>query len=223
MNARSLTRAGFIATIASAGLIGVAPAAFAARDSGAEQYVQASAAGALAALGNHHVSADERHTTFQHLIGQLADMPRIAFFVLGRYSSQLRADPQLRADWYRTFEEYSIATYEDKLDTFSDSALRVVGSTENVPGQDVTVISEMTQRGAARPTRVQWRLLKSGGAWKVTDVALGVSGDTDIWLAQQQQRDFLAALDRNHGDIRALITDVTQLTARMRQRIMARN
>ncbi len=222
MTARSLTRAGFIATIAGAALLAAAPAAFAARDAGAEQYVQTSAAGALAALGNHHVSSDERHTTFQHLIAELADMPRIAFFVLGRYSSQLRADPQLRADWYRTFEEYSIATYEDKLDTFSDSALRVVGSVENVPGQDVTVVSEMTQRGAARPTRVQWRLLKSGSAWKVTDVALGVDGN-DIWLAQQQQRDFLAALDRNHGDIRALMTDVTQLTARMRQRIVARN
>lgn len=222
MTARSFTRAGFIASIAGASLFAVAPAAFASRDNAAEQYVQTSAVGALAALGNHHISADERHTTFERLISQLADMPRIAFFVLGRYSNQLRTDPQLRADWYRTFEEYSIATYEDKLDAYSDSVLRVINSVENVPGQDVTVVSEMTPRGGGRATRVQWRLLKSGGVWKVTDVALG-NNDSDIWLAQQQQRDFLAALDANHGDIRALITQVSALTQRMRARIMARN
>jgi hypothetical protein len=44
-----------------------------------------------------------------------------------------------------------------------------------------------------------------------------------IWLAQQQQRDFLAALDRNNGDIRALMTDIRGLTASLRQRVLARS
>lgn len=222
MNVRSLTRAGFLAALTSAALLAAAPEAFAARNPEAEQYVQQSATGALETLADRSVSSSARHQTFQRLIAEFADMPRIAFFVLGRYSSQLRADPQLRADWYRTFQEYSIATYEDKLNGFSSSSIHVIGSVENVPGADVTVTSEMTQRGQGRPTRVQWRLLRSGNVWRVTDVAIADDGN-QLWLAQQQQRDFLAALDRNHGDIRALISDVENLTARMRQRIMARN
>ena len=221
MNARSLTRAGFIASIAGAALVAAAPQAYAARNADAEQFVQVHASEALSALGNRAVTATQRHDTFQRLIAEIADMPRIAFFVLGQYSSALRADPQLRADWYRTFQEYSIATYEDKLDAFSNATLRVIGSLENVPGQDITVISEMTPRGE-QPTRVQWRLLREGAAWKVTDVAIGAS-DSNLWLAQQQQREFRAALETNHGNIRSLMTDVTNLTARMRARTMARN
>ena len=65
-------------------------------------------------------------------------------------------------------------------------------------------------------------MLKAGEVWKVVDVSLLDQGN-QIWLAQQQQRDFLAALDRNHGDIRALIADVQNQTSRMRQHAVARN
>ena len=44
-----------------------------------------------------------------------------------------------------------------------------------------------------------------------------------IWLAQQQQSEFLVALDRNQGDIRALVTDVQGLTTGLRDRIAARS
>jgi phospholipid transport system substrate-binding protein len=69
---------------------------------------------------------------------------------------------------------------------------------------------------------VQWRLLRSGNAWKVVDVSLLLDGN-QIWLAQQQQRDFLAELDRNNGDIRSLMTDIRGMTTAMRQRVVARS
>lgn len=64
---------------------------------------------------------------------------------------------------------------------------------------------------------MQWRILKQGNVWKVVDVSLVLEGN-EIWLAQQQQRDFLAALEQNNGNIRALITTVRQSTASLRQR-----
>jgi ABC-type transporter MlaC component len=69
---------------------------------------------------------------------------------------------------------------------------------------------------------VQWRLLRSGDAWKVVDVSLILEGN-QIWLAQQQQRDFLAQLDRNNGNIRSLMTELRTVTASMRERITARS
>jgi phospholipid transport system substrate-binding protein len=221
--ARPITRTAFLAGLAGAGLFAAAPAAHAARNSEAERYVQENASSALRTLGDRAVSAAQRRQTFNALMAQFADMPRIANYVLGRYSGQLRADPALRAEWTRAFQDYSIAIYEDRLERFSGSAIRVTGSTERIAGRDVIVTSEIQPRTAGdRPMIVQWRLLRSGSAWNVVDVSLLLDGN-QIWLAQQQQRDFLAQLDANNGDIRGLMGELRTLTASMRQRVMARS
>jgi phospholipid transport system substrate-binding protein len=222
VNTRTLTRGALLAGMLGVGLLAAAPAAHAARNTDAESYVQENAASALRTLGNRNLSTSQRRQTFDRLMAQFADMPRIANFVLGRYGSQLRTDAALRAEWTRTFQEYSIAVYEVRLGNFSGSAIRVTGSVERVPGRDVIVTSELNPRDGGRPMTVQWRLLRSGEAWKVVDVSLILEGN-EIWLAQQQQRDFLAQLDRNNGDIRALMTTIRGQTANMRDRVLARS
>jgi phospholipid transport system substrate-binding protein len=203
------------------GLLVAAPEAHAARNADAENYVQENATAALRTLTDTAVGTPQRRTQFDQLMARFADMPRISSFVLGRYGAQLRSDAALRTDWNRTFQEYSIAVYEDRLGRFNGATIRVTDSTERVAGRDVIVTTEMQPRGARAQT-VQWRLLRSGNVWKVVDVSLLIEGN-QIWLAQQQQRDFLAQLDRNNGDIRALMTDIRQLTASLRQRVHARN
>ena len=222
MTARSLNRADFLAALVGLGVIGAAPAAHAARNGDAETYVQQHATNALRTLGDRSISSAQRQQTFDRLMAQFADMPRIANFVLGRYGVQLRADAALRSEWTRTFQAYSIAVYEDRLERYSGSGIRVTGSVERVAGSDVIVNSELTPNGGDRALPVQWRLLRAGAVWKVVDVSLILEGN-QIWLAQQQQRDFLAALDRNHGDIRALMADIRGLTAALRNRILARS
>lgn len=218
----TLTRAAFLSGVLSAGLLAAAPAAHAARNTDAESYVQQHAASALRTLGDRNLSSTQRRQTFDTLMAQFADMPRIAHFVLGRYGSQLRADTALRTEWTRTFQEYAIAVYEARLSNFSGSSIRVTGSVERVPGRDVIVTSELNPRTGGRPMTVQWRLLRSGEAWKVVDVSLIMDGN-EIWLAQQQQRDFLAQLDRNDGDIRDLMSTIRSQTASMRQQVVARS
>lgn len=222
MTARPMTRAAILAGMLSVGLFAAAPNAYAARNTAAEEYVQANASDALATLGNRSMSSTQRRQTFNTLMAQFSDMPRIANFVLGRYSAQLRTDQALRTEWTRAFQDYSIAVYEDRLSRFSGSAIRVTGSTERRAGEDVIVISEIAPRDGGRAMRVQWRLLRSGAAWKVVDVSLVLDGN-EIWLAQQQQREFLAQLDRSNGDIRALMTDIRESTVAMRQRVVARS
>lgn len=222
MSALKFSRAALLAGLLGLGVIAAAPDAHAVRNADAEAYVQENASAALRALGNGNIPAAQRRQTFNQLMAQFADMPRIANFVLGRYGAQLRADAALRTEWNRTFQDYSIAVYEDRLERYSGSAIRVTGSIERVAGRDVIVQSEMTPRGGGRALPVEWRLLRQGDVWKVVDVSLVIDGN-QIWLAQQQQRDFLAALDRNNGDIRALMTTLRERTAAMRQRVMARS
>jgi phospholipid transport system substrate-binding protein len=201
--------------------LSAAAPAHAARNAEAEQYVQANATAALSTLANGSMSTTQRRQTFYQLMAQFADMPRIATFVLGRYSTQLRADATLRTEWQSVFQDYAIAVYEDRLQRFNGATLRVTGSTERIAGRDVIVQSQLVPPNGEQPTTVQWRLLRSGNAWKVVDVSLVLEGN-QIWLAQQQQRDFLAALDRSSGDVRALIADVRQLTTSMRSRTSSR-
>lgn len=221
MTARPITRAHFLGAMLGAGVLAAAPEALAARNADAEQYVQANAAAALATLGDRSLSGSQRRQMFDRLMQQFADMPAIANYVLGRYSAQLRSDANLRNEWTRAFQEYAIAVYEDRLTTFNGGVVRVTGSTERIAGRDVIVTSEIQPANRDRTMRVQWRLLRRGSAWKVIDVSLVMDGN-QIWLAQQQQRDFLAALDRNNGDIRALMADIRRQTASMRERILAR-
>lgn len=221
MTAR-LSRAAFIAGMMGIGVLAVAPEAHAARNAAAETYVQENASAALRALGDRSVSSAQRRQTFNRLMTQFSDMPRIANFVLGRYGAQLRTDAALRNEWNETFREYSIAVYEDRLDSYSGAGIRVTDSVERVAGRDVIVTSEIQPRGSARAMPVQWRLLRSGNVWKVVDVSLILEGN-QIWLAQQQQSEFLSVLGRNNGDIRALMSNLRTLTASMRQRIMARS
>jgi phospholipid transport system substrate-binding protein len=79
-----------------AGLLATAPSAYAARNAEAESYVQDQAAAVLRTLGERGISPAQRHQTFDRLMTQFADMPRIANFVLGRYGIQLRSDTALR-------------------------------------------------------------------------------------------------------------------------------
>jgi phospholipid transport system substrate-binding protein len=218
----SLTRSAFLSALIGAGMLATAPSASAARDVAAETYVQQNASQALSTLGNRNITGAERRRLFDQLMRQFSDMDRIALFVVGRYSAQLRADPALRALWVSTFKDYAIAVYEDQLQAYSGSAIRVTGSTERIPGRDIVVNSEITPRGQ-RPLPVQWRLLRSGDSWKVFDVSLIFDGGNQIWLAQAQQLDFLSQLDQTHGDIRALISRVQQTTAALRQHATAAN
>ena len=221
MFSRSLTRASFLAALVSVSVLAAAPNAHAARNADAERYVQEHASAALRTLGDRSLGTAERRRTFDELMARFADMPRIANFVLGRYAVQLRSDPALRSEWQRTFEEYSVAVYETRLDALNGSVIRVTDSVERVPGRDIIVSSEVQPRTGGRPLPLQWRLLRSGNVWKVLDVSLVLDGN-QIWLAQQQQNEFLAVLGRNNGDIRALMGDLRQMTASMRQRVVAR-
>lgn len=217
-----MTRAAFFAGMLGIGVLAAAPNAYAARNAEAERYVQENATAALRTLGDRSISTAQRRQTFDQLMAQFADMPRIANFVLGRYGAQLRSDAALRNEWNQTFQEYSIAVYETRLEAYNGAAIRVTDSVERVAGRDVIVTSEIQPRGGGRAMPVQWRILRSGAGWKVVDVSLILEGN-QIWLAQQQQSEFLATLGRNNGDIRALMANLRQMTASMRQRILARS
>lgn len=210
------------AAIAFGAALMVATPAFA--DKAAEDYVAKNAPAALAALNTSGQSPAERQAAFAKLFDQFADLPRIADFVLGRYARTARADQALYQDWIATFREYSVAVYQDQLDQYRGNTIRILPGSKDatINGRFYSVVRSEILRPGQRPFQVQWRLLRGNdGAFRVVDVAVQLD-ENIVWLAIQQQADFLAFLERNKGDVRALLADVKRQTQTMRARIASR-
>jgi phospholipid transport system substrate-binding protein len=187
-----------------------------------ESHVQQNAQQVLSSLGNAK-NADQRRTEFAVLMDKFADMPRVADFVLGRYARQARANPALYQQWIATFKEYGLAVYEDQLDQYRGQAIKVLPGSQDttINGKAYSVVKSQILQKNGQPFAVNWRLIQSGNSWRVVDVALKLD-ESVIWLAIQQQQDFLAQLDKNGGDVTKLIEFVKNQTTLMRKRIAAR-
>ena len=165
-------------------------------DPQAEAFVQTQASRVLQILSDRGESLSAKKQAFRSIIDQVADVPRITSFVLGRYRRSLT--PAQYADFSAAFRQYADHVYESRLGDYNGQTLTVTGSVVRQPG-DVVVSSEVTGGGKA-PTVVNWRVLRGASGWRVVDVQ--VAG---VWLAITEQQDFVSTLDNHGGDINVLI------------------
>jgi phospholipid transport system substrate-binding protein len=175
-----------------------------ARDAGAEQFVQVQAQRAVGVLSDTSKGPADRIRTFRALVDQIADVPRITSFVLGKYARTVTPAQQQR--FAVVFREYAQNVYEKRLGDFHGNTVRVTGSVAKRPG-DVVVNTMISGGGASQPLPVSWRVLGGGSSWKVVDVQ--VSG---IWLAITQQQDFVSTIDNNGGNVDVLIGQLERQT-----------
>jgi phospholipid transport system substrate-binding protein len=171
-----------------------------ARDPSAEQYVQVQAQRVLSVLSDNSLNTTEKIRAFRGVVDQIADVPRITRFVLGKYART--ATPAERQQFDPLFRTYAQDVYETRLNEYHGETIRVTGSTVRNPG-DVIVDSVVSGGKLDQPRHVGWRVMNAGGGWKIVDVE--VSG---VWLAITQQQDFVSTIDNAHGDIQVLIAQL---------------
>jgi phospholipid transport system substrate-binding protein len=207
MNRTSLLRAAVGALMLSApaaGLVGAPTVALAQSrahgDMEAESFIQTQASRVLEVLNDRSMGLEAKKQTFRGMVDQVADVPRITGFVLGRYRRIVTPDQY--AAFSAAFREYADNVYESRLGQYSGQTLRVTGSIVRQPG-DVVVTSEV-RGGNSAPTVVNWRVIRgSDGRYKAVDVQ--VEG---VWLAITEQQDFVSTLDNHNGDINVLINQL---------------
>lgn len=197
LNRRALSAT--LATAAAALVLGAGTSSLAqgARDTSAEQFVQAGAQKVISVLADHSLSEAQKEAAFHRAIDDLADVPRITNFVLGKYARTIT--PEQRARFVPTFRAYAENVYRNRLDDYHGETLKVTGSTVRKPG-DVIVNTQVTGGQLSKPVVVAWRVLGGPGAWKAVDVQF-----KGVWLAITQQQDFVSTIDNAHGDIDVLI------------------
>jgi phospholipid transport system substrate-binding protein len=197
-----LKRRTFCATFFAIAALGAATPSLAqsAREPAAEQFVQSGAQKVIAVLADRGLSDAQKQATFHRAIDDLADVPKITNFVLGKYARAIT--PAQRAQFTPVFRTYAESVYRNRLNDYHGETLRVTGSTVRKPG-DVIVNTQISGGQLSQPVSVSWRVLGAGGAWRVVDVQF-----KGIWLAITQQQDFVSTIDNAHGDIDVLIAQL---------------
>lgn len=177
------------------------------RDTEAENFVSLEANRALKILNDTAMGREAKKQAFHGFVDQVADVPRITGFVLGKYRRSLTAAQY--AEFAEVFRRYADSVYESRLGQYHGERLEVTGSTVRTAG-DVVVATKVVGGRIKNPTQVLWRVIRGAdGRYRAVDVS--VEG---IWLAITEQQDFVSTLDNNHGDINVLISQLRTQTER---------
>lgn len=195
-------------------LAAAAPAALA--DKKSEAFVQANADSVLQVLNDRSLTSEAREKKFGEYMNKFAHMPSIARRVIGVKARSLSEAEFNR--YYKMFETYAMEVYQVHFDQFRGESLRVIGSKDDGP-QRSTVESIIKSSQTGKDTKVYWDVLLSndGKSYRVRDVGIELGGSV-LWLAQEQQAQFVSFLDRNGGDIDKLIGRINVLLADMEAR-----
>lgn len=158
---------------------------------------------ALAVLGPDS-SLGQRQKRFRSLFREDFDVPAIARFVLGRYWRL--ATPAQQHEFVQLFEQYVVMAYSSRLGQYHGESLRVLSSRPISGG--AVVYSEIARSSGAPPIKVEWRLNRNDGSFKITDVIVeGIS------MAITQRSEFASVIQRHGGQVGGLLALLRQKIA----------
>ena len=199
-----LRRFAIVVLLGAAGALasGAARAADAPADAG--KFVQSLGDQAIAIITDASLSKTDREQHFHDMFVTSFDVPAIGRFVLGRYW-RTATDPQ-RQEFLKLFEDMIVKTYNNRFNEYKGEQFKVTGTRPD--GDSTLVTTNVTQpKTGAQPVKVDWRVLKLQGHFKIVDVIIeGVS------MSVTQQQEFGSVIQRNGGQIDGLL-------ASMRERI----
>lgn len=188
-------------------------------DSATETFVRTNANSVLQSLNDPALDDAGRRLAFQEYMDEFTNIDAVARFVIGRYSRRF-SDAELER-YTASFRVYALAVYEFYFNEFKGQSVDVVGSDdrptqrpEGQPPRESIVKTEVIREDGSA-MEVRWRVMNRRGDYQVVDVALEDNGNL-IWLAIEQQAQFLSVLDRNNGSADALIAKIESMTEQLK-------
>lgn len=175
--------------------------------SDAEAFVQREAQQVIDALQAFHDGELDEATlrrNFRDRVDQLADVPRITRFVLGRY--RRGADEAQLEEFQTVFRQFAISVYEHELGNYAGQTLDVTGSVTRAPG-DFIVRSTVRANGSGEDVPVNWRVMSGDNGLRVLDAEV-----MGVWLAQTQRDEITSIIGNAGGDISAATRALRQRT-----------
>lgn len=178
---------------------------------GAGVFVKELADGAIGVINEKGLPLDRRIEKFRQLFLSGFDVPTIGQFVMGR--AWTRATDEQKRSYLKTFEEVTLLTWALRFNEYNGETLKL--NNTRAEGRIVFVESVVVRPGRD-PVRVEWRIERPAGSYKIMDIA--VEGSS---MAVAQRADFAAVLQQNQGKVDGLIAalnaKLTQLTDKAQQ------
>ena len=195
-----------LAVLAAAPLLTAGPAA--AAPNAAEAFVDDNIHKGLDIVRDRKLSTVQRRDQFETLLFSLVDMRRVALFTLGKYRRTF--SPAEIDAFVGAYRGYAAAAYQLYFAKYTNQTLKLVGSTANSP-TDYTVHTVLVESGSDKqPAKVDFRIYTDSGKPVLMD-----AGYENIWLSQTQREQFVSVLDQNKGNMRALITALSDMAANL--------
>jgi phospholipid transport system substrate-binding protein len=138
----------------------------------------------------------ERERRFKVILLENFDMPRISRFVLGRY--WVGSSDQEKQDFQSLLPDYVARSYSNRFMKYSGETVKVTRS--RAADRDATVVSsQIISSSSAPPIDVDWRVVRMGNDYRITDVIVdGVS------LVLTHRQEFAAVIERQGGGVSTL-------------------
>jgi ABC-type transporter MlaC component len=148
------------------------------------------AEGFVTSAGSAFVSAANAGTAqaFVNAASRYADLRGVALFALGTHRRDM--PKSMEAEYVRLARNYMGAFMAKNASKVTGSNLKVVSCAGNT-------VTAQTSNGK----KLIFRVSGSGGSYRVQDVNV-----SSVWLAGQMRTTFAGVINRNGGDINALMT-----------------
>lgn len=163
MNRRTL-----LAGLAAAAVLTGVPGAWADDAAEAKAFVDKLAGEALAIIKSPGVATPDRQKRFSDMFLQAFDVPQIGRFVVGRHWQRLK--PEDQQQFLDVFGRYVASIYAAQFSEYQGYNFRTTGARQTSPGE-VSVPAQIDREGQA-PIRMDFRLRKEGGGFRIADVAV---------------------------------------------------
>ncbi len=164
---------------------------------------------AIRELAPNDLTPAQRESKFRELLQANFDMPRITRFVLGRYARRA-SDAELDA-FQTLYEDLAVLTYAQMFGSYAGHVFNVTKQLGAPGDKYVMVVSELSEANGALAARLDWQILVGRNSFAVVDVRVeGVS------MAIAQRDEFTAFLDKNNGNMAALIKELEAKVKKLR-------
>lgn len=175
----------------------------------AETFVSDNIQRSLALLNNKTLTPAAKRDQFEQFLTGLTDLKRIADFTLGQYRRS--ASPADVAGFESAFQNYAVSVYQFYFSKYSGQTLKVTGSTQRAPTDYIVSTQLIDPAKSGQPLEVSFRVRTDGAKPVVTDIS--VEG---VWLSLQQRDQFVAFLGQNNGNVKLLISHLSELAKQFR-------
>jgi phospholipid transport system substrate-binding protein len=164
----------------------------------ASAFLQAYSDRSIGMLTEADVDQREREARFRELLVEGFDLPSIGAFVLGRYVRVATQD-QRRA-FLDVFQEAMAQRFVPLFSKHPNERLQVVREYRSEADPRSTFIRSRITQPAESPIKVDWRIRKRDGQFKIIDVIIeGVS------MVVTLRSEYTSVIARNDGRVGALI------------------